>query len=60
MLVNHVSGYIEEKNGNKDLILDEKKEVFKKNADVWNGLKNKNQNNKWCLGKWLRKKLHEN
>ena len=28
-----------------------RKKYLKKNADVWNGLKNKNQNNKWCLGK---------
>ena len=44
--VNHASGYIEEKNGNKYLIfddsVDEHKEVLKKkNADVWNGIKNK-------------------
>ena len=43
--VNHTSGYIEEKNGNKCLIfydsVDENKEVLKKYADVWNGIKNK-------------------
>ena len=43
--VNHTSGYIEEKNGNKCFIfydsVDENKEVLKKYADVWNGIKNK-------------------
>ena len=43
--VNHTSGYIEEKNGNKCLIfydsVDENKEVLKKYADVWSGIKNK-------------------
>ena len=43
--VNHANGYIEEKNGNKYLIsddsVDENKEVLKKYADVWNGIKNK-------------------
>ena len=45
MQVNHANGYIEEKNGNKYLIsddsVDENKEVLKKYADVWNGIKNK-------------------
>ena len=43
-LVNHASGYIEEKNGNKYLIFDstdENKELLKKYNDVWNGIKNK-------------------
>ena len=42
--INHVSGYIEEKNGNEYLIFDsvnENKEVLKKYADVWDGIKNK-------------------
>ena len=42
--INHASGYIEEKNGNKYLIfdsVDENKEVLKKYANVWNGNKNK-------------------
>ena len=42
--INHASGYIEEKNGNKYLVfysVDENKEVLKKYADVWNGIKNK-------------------
>ena len=43
--VNHANGYIEVKNGNKYLIsddsVDENKEVLKKYADVWNGIKNK-------------------
>ena len=45
MKVNHASGYMEENNGNKYLIfddsVDENKEVLKKYADVWNGIKNK-------------------
>ena len=44
MHINHASGYIEEKNGNKYLIfdsVDENKEVLKKYADVWDGIKNK-------------------
>ena len=42
--VNHRNGYIEEKNGYKYLVFnstDENKEVLKKYADVWNGIKNK-------------------
>ena len=43
--INHASGYIEKKNGNKYLIFndsaDENKEVLKKYADVWDGIKNK-------------------
>ena len=42
--VNHANGYIEEKNENKYLIFDSKdenKELLKKYADVWNGIKNK-------------------
>ena len=42
--INHASGYIEEKNGNKSFIfdsVDENKEVLKKYADVWDGIKNK-------------------
>ena len=42
--INHTSGYIEEKNGNKYLIfysVDENKEVLKKYADVWNRIKYK-------------------
>ena len=44
LLIDHASGYIEEKNGNKYLIfdsIDENKEVLKKYNDVWNGIKNK-------------------
>ena len=44
LLVNHASGYIEEKNGNKYLIFDdsanENKGLLKKYADVWIGIKN--------------------
>ena len=42
--INHASGYIEEKNGNKYLIfdsVDENKKVLKKYTDVWDGIKNK-------------------
>ena len=42
--INHASGYIEEKNGNKYLIfdsVDENKEVLKKYTDIWNGIKSK-------------------
>ena len=38
--VNYPSGYIEETNGNKYLIF-ENREVLKKYTDVWNGIKNK-------------------
>ena len=44
LLINHASGYIEEKNGNKYLIfdsVDENKELLKRYSDVWNGIKNK-------------------
>ena len=44
LLANHASGYIEEKNGNEYLIFDdsvnENKELLKKYADVWDGIKN--------------------
>ena len=44
LLVNHASGYIEEKNGNKQLISDysvnENKALLKRYADVWDGIKN--------------------
>ena len=44
MHINHASGYIEEQNGNKYLIfdsVDENKEVLRKYADVWDGIKKK-------------------
>ena len=44
LLINHASGYIEEKVVNKYLILDstdENKESLNKYSDVWNGIKNK-------------------
>ena len=45
MHVYHANGYIEEKNGNKYLILDdsvnENKGLLKKYADVWDGIKYK-------------------
>ena len=44
LLVNHASGYIEEKGANKYLFFDstdENKELLKKCNDVWNGIKNK-------------------
>ena len=42
--IDHASGYTEEKDGNKYLIfhsVDENKEVLKKYADVWDGIKKK-------------------
>ena len=42
MLVNHASGYIEEKGVNKYLIFDstnKNKDLLKKYNDVWNGIK---------------------
>ena len=42
LLIDHASGYIEEKNGKKYLIFDstdENKEFLKKYNDVWNGIK---------------------
>ena len=42
--INHARGYIKEKNWNKYLSfdsVDENKEVLKKYAGVWNGIKNK-------------------
>ena len=42
--ISHASGCTEEKNGNKYLIFnsaDENKDVLKKYADVWGGIKNK-------------------
>ena len=44
LLIDHASGYIKEKNGIKYLVFDstdENKEVFKKNNDVWNGIRDK-------------------
>ena len=47
LLVNHASGYIEEKNGNKYLIFDdsvkENKELLKKYVDFWDEIKSKIQ-----------------
>ena len=44
LIVNHASGYIEEKNGNKYLIFDssvnENKGLLKVYADVWDEIKN--------------------
>ena len=44
LIVNHASGYIEEKGVNKYLIFDstdENKELLKKYYDVWNGIRDK-------------------
>ena len=44
LLIDHASGYIEEKGVNKYLVFDstdENKELLKKYNDVWNGIKNK-------------------
>ena len=44
LLINHASGYIEEKNGNKYLIfadsVNENRALIKKFADVWDGVRN--------------------
>ena len=44
LLVNHASGYIEEKNGNKYLIFDDSvnknKELLKKYPNIWDEIKN--------------------
>ena len=44
LIVNHASGYIEEKNENRYLIfndsVNENKALLKKFADVWDGIKN--------------------
>ena len=44
LLIDHASGYIEEKNGNRYISfdsVDKNKEVLKKFRDVGNGIKNK-------------------
>ena len=44
LLINHASGYIEEKDANKYLIFDstdENKELLNNYTDVWNGIKDK-------------------
>ena len=44
LLVNHASGYIEEKNENKYLIFDptdENNKLLKNYNDAWGGIKNK-------------------
>ena len=45
LIINHASGYIEEKNGNKYLIfhdsVNENKRLLKRYTDVWDGIKNK-------------------
>ena len=46
LLVNHASGYIEEKDVNKFLIFDsadENKELIKKYNDVWSGIQIKSR-----------------
>ena len=60
--INHAGGYIEETNGNKYLIFDsveENKEVLKRYADFWDGIKNKIKAINRGEKKWLRKGLHE-
>ena len=44
LIINHASGYVEEKSVNKYLIFDstdENKELLKGYNDVWNGIKGK-------------------
>ena len=61
LFVNHASGYIEEKNGNKQLIFDDSvngnKDLLKKYAGVWDGIKTKAI---MVVKKLLRKRFHEN
>ena len=60
--VNHANGYIEEKNGNEYLTFDdsvhENKELLKKYAHIWNGIKKKYQCSKWWWV-WLWKRFYE-
>ena len=63
LFINHASGYIEEKHGNKYLFFDslnENKEVFKKYADVWDGIKNKIKAINGGKENDYGKRLHEN
>ena len=64
LLLNHASGYIKEKNGNKYLIFDdsvnENKGLLKKYADVWDGIKYKIKTINSGKKKLLWKGLHEN
>ena len=46
LLIDHVSGYIEEKGVYKYLVFvstDKNKELLKRYNDVWNGIKNKSK-----------------
>ena len=50
LIIDHTSGYIEEKEMNKYLVFDstdENKELLKKYNDVFNGIRNKIKKNKW-------------
>ena len=61
--INHASGYIEEKSGNKYLIfgsVDENKEVLEKYAEVWNGIKYDIKKINGGKERWLRKRWHKN
>ena len=56
LLVNHASGYIEEKGVNKYLIFestDENKEILKKYNDVCNGIKKK-MHTEFIFGIWIK------
>ena len=56
LLVNHASGYIEEKGVNKYLIFestDENKEILKKYNDVCNGIK-KEMHTEFIFGIWIK------
>ena len=60
--INHASGYIEEKNGNKYLIfesVDENKELLKKHNDILNGIKNKIKEVDDSECDYKKKRLHE-
>ena len=57
LIVDHASGYIEEKEMNKYFVFDstdENKELLKKYNDVFNWIRNK------IKKMWLWKRLHEN
>ena len=60
LIINHASGYIEEKKVNKYFIFDpadENKELLKKYNDVFNGIRSKISKGWWM---WLWKRLYEN
>ena len=62
-IINHASGYIEEKGVHKYLIFDSadgNKELLKKYNDAWNGIKGKIKEVSSKYEMWLWRRLHEN